>query len=156
MTGSPFVVASGSTRPVPTPRVPALYVGGNASAAWLRGSSLSGLLGSPYSVPGNSSSLAFDPSARYLYAWSSPGGVSTLTMFDILAGGVLQPKSTLTTAFALGNLTSDPSGRFLFGADPDTGAVTAITVQSVNGTLNIVTGGSFNAGVGAGRITITK
>lgn len=157
MAGSPFVVASGSTRPVPTPRVPALYVGGNAGvAAWLRGSTLTGVPGSPYAVPGNSSSLAFDPSARYLYAWSSPGGVSTLTMFDILAGGVLQPKSTLTTTFALGNLTSDPSGRFLFGADPDTGAVTAITVQSVNGSLNIVTGGSFNAGVGAGRITITK
>ncbi len=112
--------------------------------------------GSPFTVPAAPKSIAISPKGNFLYVSNPAAG--TVSIFAISAAqGSKGSLSAVGAPVSVGVgatpvfLTIDPSGRFLYAADPAHNAVLGFSIQS-GGTLTAITGSPFAAGLQPGAV----
>lgn len=143
--GSPFAAGANPFRVVADPSGVFLYAI-NANGSSLDAyridpetGSLSNIPGSPFATGMGPQAMAIDPSGRYLYVGNLLHGVDG---FSIDSGsGAVTPLDG--APFPAGDsaplgLTMDRSGRFLYAASHDAGAVTVLAVDPDTGALSRV------------------
>lgn len=112
--------------------------------------------GSPFPAGTSPLSIAISPKGNFLYVSNPAAG--TVSIFAIsTAQGSQGALSAVGLPVSVGAgatpvfLTIEPSGRFLYIADPAHNAVLGFAIQS-NGTLTAITGSPFAAGLQPGAV----
>ena len=112
------------------------------------------VVGSPFSAGLAPLHIALDPTGKFLYAANINMQDSTVSAFTIdVSSGVLTPVSgSPFPAGAVGGLTVDSSGKFLYVANsPDT--ITGFNINPSNGALMQFSGAPFSAGASPLNLT---
>lgn len=117
--------------------------------------SLSGLPGSPFSLPlSNMPNIpAIDSSGKFLYASLIGGGVAAYSI-DGSSGALTSiPGSLFITSGDAGSITADPAAEFIYICNSN-GSIDGFAVNSVNGALTTVPGSPFSTASTSDNITV--
>src|SRR5512142_15125 len=109
--------------------------------------SLTSLAASTVAAGSGPSSIAIDPSSKYLYVANL--GDNNVGQYTIGADGTLSAMGTATVAAGNGpaGITIDPSGSYVFVANQGDGTISAYTISTTDGSLTAV-GAAVAAGSG--------
>jgi 6-phosphogluconolactonase (cycloisomerase 2 family) len=119
---------------------------------------LTAIAGSPLSVGANLTSIAIDPSGRFLYVMDNGSNIIPAFSIDASTGALTAvPGSPFSTSAAAGGnsqqvLAIDPSGQFLYAAG---GALLAFKIDASTGALSQITGSPFTLAGAQGFRAIT-
>jgi DNA-binding beta-propeller fold protein YncE len=115
---------------------------------------ITGLNASPFTAGSQPTSVAVDPSGKFVYVANA--GSNTVSGFSIDPSTPSTGALTLLGNFSLGNFATnprsvavDPSGQFVYVANLGTGNVSGFTIAS-NGALTLIAGSPFTVPGGGG------
>lgn len=181
---SAYTIETGGLLPIPGPPFPALpsysmavdpsgkfaYVPNFSGFILVPGSvqgytidSTSGALtpisGSPVPTGPNPTSIAIDPSGKFVYVanddYPLPGNVLGYTINSSTGALTPIPGSPFTAGAEPVSVAVDPSGRFVYVANNLSNNVSGYTIDPTNGVLTPICGSPFPAGVAPRSVAIT-
>jgi 6-phosphogluconolactonase len=112
--------------------------------------------GSPFAAKSGPSSVATDPSGKFLYVANKTSG--DISAYNINSGtGALTPVtgSPFTAGTGPAALKVDPSGKFLYAANSGSNNVSAYTINGTDGALTQISGSPFASGTSPVGLSVT-
>src|SRR5258708_26193718 len=105
------------------------------------------VLGSPFSTVGFPTSVAVDPSGRFVYVGDASGLGEVLAYTIDPTSGALAPIAGSPFTSHAADVTVDPSGRFLYAVNFNLNNLSAFTINPSSGALTLLPGSPFTSRV---------